>query len=706
MKHGIKFLFIAAALAACVSCEREALPVQDGEWITIHARFPGELTRGAEITETGISWTWNAGDVLTISGTTTETYTIKEGFTPKQADFTGKIVYGNSFTIAYPSLEEVNWATQTQKGNGDVAHLRYVAALEGVDDYNSFVFSPSWAQNHGGTLRQTGALKFAFKFPEALTDISSIVLSAPSAIFYAGNGDALTDKLTLNFEDVAALAAGEELVGWLTTSWNETVVPAGTTLTVTVKATEKEYAKELTFATDSPLKSGKVNTLSLAASAWPSDVPPPVHYEGEGTQASPWIITTAQQMEYIKEDIVAGETRYFRLGADIDMTGVEWESLNAVSPFDKGIDFDGAGYKISNLSCGSDAYPGLFGVLYGKCYDLTIENATIVADTNTGAGILGGYCGTTDKPGEASNVSVQGTVEGISTVGGLFGSSKEGTITDCSVQATVHTTGGNAGGVVGIAGGNVTITACSFEGSVTADASCVGGVVGTSSGYTVISDCWTAGTVLSVTQIAGGIVGDLRTENSAVYRCFSGSAVTAQFYAGGIVGRANLNQKGSVANNTAADPKNHIEKCIAWNEKIESNATDEGEHYSNGGIIGSTALKNYLVDCFRKADLQLINCVGNVTAGGYELFDQENANPETPMVRGTGTYNCAYNGKAASLGASITSLAQSLGWSADIWDFSGNVPGHKEGRTWDHEDGNPTVDGQLSDFDENTIYTE
>ena len=70
MKHGIKFLFITAALAACVSCEREALPVQDGDWITIHARFPGELTRGAEITETGISWTWNAGDILTITGTT------------------------------------------------------------------------------------------------------------------------------------------------------------------------------------------------------------------------------------------------------------------------------------------------------------------------------------------------------------------------------------------------------------------------------------------------------------------------------------------------------------------------------------------------------------------------------------------------------------------------------------------------------------
>lgn len=707
MKNGIRlFIALAVLFTAAVSCNREPLAPQEGDQITIHARFPGDITRGADITETGISWTWDAGDILTIIGTTTETFNIKEGYNTKQADFTGNVVSGNNFTIAYPSLNEVSWATQTQNGNNNADHLRYVAALENVDDYTSFVFSEAWAQNHGGTLRQTGVMKYNFVFPEDVTNVASIVLSAPSALFYAGNGDALTDKLTLNLENVSSLTAGQALVGWITTSWNEAEVPAATALTVTVKTAEKDYVRDLTFITATPIKCGKVNTLSLGASAW-SGEPQPEHYAGgSGTEADPWIIMTAEQMCNIQEDLVSGEIRYFKLGADIDMTGIAWESLNAAAPYDKAIDFNGDGYIISNLACGSEAYPGLFGVLYGKCYDLVIEDATIVAATNTGAGILGGYCGTTGKPGEATNISVIGTVDGISTVGGLFGSSKEGTITNCSVEADVYTTGGNAGGVVGIANGDVTITACSFEGSVIASGNSVGGIVGNAAAYVVISDCWTAGEIESGTQIVGGIVGDIKTENSGVYNCFSGASVTGQFYAGGIVGRANLNQKGTKANNSAADPKNHIEKCIAWNEFIASNATDENEHYSNGAIIGTTAYKNYLVDCFRKANLVFINCEGNVAAGGYELFDQENADPEHPMVPGSGAYNCAYNGKAADAGSSLTAVAQALGWSSEIWDFSGSIPGHKNGRTWQPEDQSQDVDAQLVDFDENILEVE
>ena len=707
MNKGLTLFFAAAALLA-VSCQnkdrQEPVPAQDGK-ITIRAYFPEE-TRGSGHLTTGISWTWSSDDIITVIGETTEIFTINDGFTAKEAEFTGNPVKGSKFGIAYPSLDAVDWTAQTQVGNNNIDHLRYVAILDDVDTYSTFTYSPSWAYDHGGSLRQTGVMKFIFTFPPSVTTVSSIELSAPRDIFFVGNDDARTDKLTLNLKSIT-LAPGETLIGWITTSWNEAAISEGTVLTVTVNAGSEVYTKEVSFISDATLRSGVVNTFTLEASAW-SGVEPGGRYSGgSGTEADPWIITNAQQMGYIKEDIVAGDTRYFRLGANIDMTGVAWEPINYAQPYDKRVEFDGAGFTISNLSCNAETYPGLFGVLYGKCYDLTIENAKIIATGNS-AGILGGYGGTTGKACEVNNVHVSGTVESSSTVGGLFGSAKETVLNNCSVKATLHTSGGNAGGVIGIAGGDDTITGCSFEGSVSAAGSSVGGIVGYTGGLTEISDCWTAGTVLAIGQLAGGIVGDLRTEKSSVYRCFSGASVTAQFYAGGIVGRANLNSKGNAANNESVDPKNHIEKCIAWNDRIESNATDGNEHYSIGAVVGSTAIKNYLADCFRKPGMTFINCPANAEKGGYGLFDQENASPTTPMVKGSGTYNYAYNGKAAQAGVTISSVAKSLGWSEEIWDLSGSIPGHRNGASWNPggEGGDQSASGQLPDFELSVFYSE
>ena len=44
------------------------------------------------------------------------------------------------------------------------------------------------------------------------------------------------------------------------------------------------------------------------------------------------------------------------------------------------------------------------------------------------------------------------------------------------------------------------------------------------------------------------------------------------------------------------------------------------------------------------------------------------------MVIGTGNYAFGYNGKAAAAGKTISQVAQDLGWSSDVWDFSGNAP--------------------------------
>ena len=163
-------------------------------------------------------------------------------------------------------------------------------------------------------------------------------------------------------------------------------------------------------------------------------------------------------------------------------------------------------------------------------------------------------------------------------------------------------------------------------------------------------------------------------EGSSIYNCYSTASVTTQYLFGGIVGRAVAGQKSSAANCTSYDPKNHVEKCIAWNTLLKSNCGDAGEHYSNGAVVGATAVKNYLAGCIRKPDLDFQDCTKNAELGTYVPFDQEDSDPDHPMVGGAGTYAFAYHGKAAAAGKTVSQVAKDLGWSETVWDLSGEFP--------------------------------
>jgi hypothetical protein len=153
------------------------------------------------------------------------------------------------------------------------------------------------------------------------------------------------------------------------------------------------------------------------------------------------------------------------------------------------------------------------------------------------------------------------------------------------------------------------------------------------------------------------------------------------------------------------DIKNHIEKCIAWNEAIYSDVTDDGVHYSAGAIVGFTSVKNYLQDCRRKPDLAFSDCPGN---SFNVLYDQDNATPDSPLkesVQSTGgtNYNFPYHGKTAPAGASASQVAKDLGWDGSIWDFSGPLPFFK-GASAPVENPDVNPGGQLPDFDEHEFY--
>ncbi len=396
---------------------------------------------------------------------------------------------------------------------------------------------------------------------------------------------------------------------------------------------------------------------------------------GDGSAEYPYILSTAEDLEKMAEKLEHGNKVYFRMKNDIDMSSVTaWIPLNYASPYDFEVDFDGAGHTISNFSVDFTNYASFFGVVFGKVHDVTFTNAYVTSSANSACGILGGYAGTGDKHADITRVHVQGVVD--------FKGNKTG-----------------IGGLAGILG-NATVTACSADCVVTSGYNYVGGLFGYDGGKCEVSDCWTAGSVKGG-QRTGGICGGLIKNESSLVNCYSTASVEAGFGIGGIAGHCNLDQKSGTPEESR--PDNVISKCIAWNDYVHATTLTPGDvsHYSCGTIVGFTSVRNYLIDCVRKPDLDFQDY-----SDMFTVYNQPNASPDSPLVVNKvdgASYNYPYHGIAAEAGKTLTDVAKQLGWSADIWDFSGAVPTLKANASVTPVE-DASSEGQLPGYGENDIY--
>ncbi len=391
---------------------------------------------------------------------------------------------------------------------------------------------------------------------------------------------------------------------------------------------------------------------------------------GPGTENNPYTIASVEDFKAMDAKLVEGSMVYFKLEEDLDLSGeTDWKAINS-APY-KPFSLDGDGHTISNLT----AATGLFEGAVGKVMNLKVENAKITVVDGIPMGIIASYGGGEGMPLEVRNVSVSGRIENKKAhgTGGLLGIISETIIDACSADVIIVATGKyDVGGIYG------------YDDSPSGKKS-------------VTSNCWTSGDI-SGNRMVGGICGMLsyKVNECAIINCYTTASVHAQFQYGGIVGNA---IKGDKSGNATALINNHIERCIAWNQSIYSDVADESVHYSAGAIIGYTALKNYHIDCYRRADLVFSDCPGNTTNA---LFDQANSSPESPLVEkaespGSTNYNFPYHGKAAAAGATASQVAKALGWSEEIWDLSGDLPFFKGGDAPVSDD---TTGGQLPDFPE------
>jgi len=713
MKTIIRNIVWAAALLPFLfSCNKAVEPVevpQDG-LITISASIPDGLATkvAAAAAETGLAWKWEERDQILVAGVNSSVFDIEDGFTAHQADFTGKPVAGSSFSILYPGtfgsvaeLEAASWTGQVQTGNGSMDHLKYCALLSGVDAFETFEFSDAWAAEHKGTFRQSGVLKFALTLPEGITAPESVAVMADTPVFFADNAGTPASALTLALKEVT-LGEDRVLTAWMTLPWTTVTVPAGTALEVVVVADGgNHWTRTVTLSAEASLLPGKVNTITLDATGWTGTG----HYAGgEGTAEAPWLIADATSLRSVKGDLVSGETKYFKLVRDVDISGAEWAPLNNEGNFDKFIHFDGNGKTVSGLTITEPvAYASFAGVLYGTLKDVVFDGAGINAGNNK-AGIACGYLGTNKNLTECSLTGVtvkNSAIEGAAYLGGVIGQvAIVTTVSDCHIlNSTVTTSVNNVGGFVGVPDcAEARFEDCSAEGvtiNVTAAVQYAGGFVGNINKLTNFERCVVKDAVINApsTKRVGGFAGQAGKYAGVITGCVVENAtIEAGQNSGGFVGVdyfGDIN-KCAVIGGTITANSSHVGGFAGYPEGnasltcgiSDSYSTMEvigGENAEIGGFIGIAKGLIAVERCYASGAVSGTNEKTGVFTGAVDVNTAAISacigwSATLPFAGTVADGSENVKGNYAGAEGTISVRATELGWSAEVWDLTGDAP--------------------------------
>ena len=219
----------------------------------------------------------------------------------------------------------------------------------------------------------------------------------------------------------------------------------------------------------------------------------PTGVTGNGTEAEPFILKTAEHLEWFRDYVNVGKTSACAKIADdveeIDMSTVchkadaekqvaelNWTPIGNYFKQYQGT-FDGNGKTIRNLFISSTSDEiGFFGYAADcRIKNITFDNAKVKGNDNYSTGILAGCAGSCviENIKTTGNCSVEGKYE----TGGIAGRAN-GYISNCENHAIVK---GSyyVGGIVGICfDSENSITSCANYGEITGTEDFVGGIIG------------------------------------------------------------------------------------------------------------------------------------------------------------------------------------------------------------------------------------
>lgn len=623
MKKIIILLSVALA-ALAVSCNKvtpqDSTPdAPKGEKITITVSLSDalskvSLTQDSEDPDGAIKVAWEATDKIFVIDASNpnnfEAFSIVAGSIdtekPYTATFEGTAPDASSFNILYgaTSVSAANSfnSEQSQTGNASTDHLQYKALISGVSSIENIEFSKTWAETNGGSFSQNGALRLRIQVPAEVTSVASVSLKAPSAIF--SGSETITIKFNASVEPVNGIITAYAML-----PMGDAIEVAEGNFEVTIAtAEENEYYKTFSPGAIS-FKPGQTNAIKLNKSGFSNNL----FAGGTGIEGDPYLIATAKHMQNMHIVMKDNAVIYFKMIDDIDMTDVEWVSLNNSGSFSKGINFDGDNHTISNLTVGDgSAYPSFVGVLNGTIKNVTFDTGTITANSNT-AGVLAGYIGSS-----SANPTVSGNISGITIknytvtgskqrLGGIAGYANvvTGDITDCHVfDTTVSSSADRVGGLFGQVDKNITLSECSSDGVIVSGSLNIGGLVGvnygaitgSSSKATVSSTNTDASKIINVGGFVGYHTGSI-TNSTATCSIGQDTAQTG-VYVGGFVGQ--IIESGIIQESEA-------EGSISVNGSSTKGTTGNAGGSYAGGFVG----------CLVKGTV--IGCSANVsvTANGH-----------------------------------------------------------------------------------------
>ena len=218
---------------------------------------------------------------------------------------------------------------------------------------------------------------------------------------------------------------------------------------------------------------------------------PPAGVTGNGTDAEPFILKTADHLAWFRDYVNVGKTSACAKIAD-DVEEIDMSSVCHEADAEKQVaelswtpigskkyqgTFDGNGKTIRNLFISSTSNEiGFFGCAADcRIKNITFDNAKVKGNENCSTGILAGYAGSC----VIENIKTTGncSVEGKEETGGIAGRAN-GNISNCENHAIVN---GSyyVGGIVGICfDSENSITSCANYGAITGTEDFVGGIIG------------------------------------------------------------------------------------------------------------------------------------------------------------------------------------------------------------------------------------
>ena len=386
-----------------------------------------------------------------------------------------------------------------------------------------------------------------------------------------------------------------------------------------------------------------------------------------------------------------------KLIADIDMSGIAMQPINS-SDYKYSGTFDGQGYALNNLYMNYDAE---CCALFYMMQNATVKNLKVRGDYYSGqkyiAGIVGKTYGTNTIDNCDVAISINSTVSGDGTHGGILGVNEESgtTISNCLVNCAMYGEETNScGGVCGWATNALTVKNTLILSSDITISGSSSNIVSRNDGNVTVSNvfyakAWngagTMGTLASEEQLASGEItyklnGSTSEGNLAWFQTI-GSDATPHLYGGDVVyfyGNAYMNEKPNPQLNAFAY---NLEANAAGESVVVSYTLNaEAESVKVNFYDGETLVKSADADGLTAGTHSVTVKVGpNPTELSYEVAVQGKGTLQILKVGESVGFNSPYglainnNPKSKNFGQVLVTESRPL---EDVSNYiSAEVPG-------------------------------